>query len=80
LPSGRGTTAVTNDHAGVASAAGDAAAVDAAAELNTGAKEPKLQCLPSAGTGAERRVYVCPGSFREQLPEKVLPVMLVVVF
>jgi hypothetical protein len=34
----------------------------------------------AAGTGAERRVYVCPGSFREQLPEKVLPVMLVVVF
>jgi hypothetical protein len=39
LPSGRGTTAVTSDHDGVASAAGDAAAVDAAAELNPGAKE-----------------------------------------
>ena len=47
MPSGRGTTAVTNDHDGVASAAGDAAAVDAASELNLDAKEPKLQCLPS---------------------------------
>jgi hypothetical protein len=38
-------------HDGVASVAGDAAAVDAATELNPGAKEPKLQCLPS-GRGA----------------------------
>ena len=37
LPSGRGTTAVTNDHDGVASATGDAAAVDAASELHPGA-------------------------------------------
>ena len=35
----------TNDHDGVASAAGDAAAADAAVELNPGAKEPKLQCF-----------------------------------
>ena len=40
-------SAVTNDHDGVASAAGDAAAVDAAAELNPRAKESKLQRLPS---------------------------------
>ena len=47
MPSGRGTTAVTTDHDGVAIAAGDAAAVVAAAELNPEAKEPELQCLPS---------------------------------
>ena len=47
LPSGRGTTVVTSDHDGVAIAAGDAAAVVAAAELNPEAKEPELQCLPS---------------------------------
>jgi hypothetical protein len=35
LPSGRGTTVVTNDHDGVASAAGDAAAVDAASWRRT---------------------------------------------
>jgi hypothetical protein len=34
LPSGRGTTAFTNDHDGVAIAAGDAAAAEAVAELN----------------------------------------------
>ena len=53
MPSGKGTAGVTNDHDGVAIAAGDAAVVDAAAELNTGAKKPKLQCPPSGrGTTA----------------------------
>ena len=46
LPTGRGTTVVTSDHDGVAIAAGDAAAVVAAAGLNLEAKEPELQCLP----------------------------------
>ena len=47
LPTGRGTTVVTSDHDGVAIAAGDAAAVVAAAGLNPEAKEPELQCLPT---------------------------------
>jgi hypothetical protein len=47
LPTGRGTTVVDNDHDGVAIAAGDAAAVVAAAGLNPEAKEPELQCLPT---------------------------------
>ena len=50
MPAGRGTTVVTNDHDGVAIAAGDAAAVIAAAEPDLEAKEPQLQCLP-AGRG-----------------------------
>ena len=40
MPAGRGTAVVTNDHDGVAIAAGDAAAVIAATELDLEAKEP----------------------------------------
>jgi hypothetical protein len=47
LPTGRGTTVVTNDHDGVAIAAGDATTVVAAAGLNLEAKEPESQCLPT---------------------------------
>jgi hypothetical protein len=52
LPSGRGTTVVTSDHDGVAIAAGDAAAVVAAAELSPEAKEPRrtqLRCESHLG-------------------------------
>ena len=53
MPSGRGTTAVTNDHGGVAIAAGDAAAVDAEASSLPERRSPEQQCLPSGrGTPA----------------------------